>query len=179
MQYNVAELLKGPSGATRQYQVDEEPQFQLEGARLVGQITGSVRLMRTQKGILVEADLSSQAEVDCARCLKKAETTLTVHIADEYRPTVDIRTGFRVWPEPDEVIEEELLIGPNNVLDLDEAARQELEASVPLKTLCTVACAGICPRCGQDLNEGPCECEPEPDARWEALRQVFNQAATQ
>jgi uncharacterized protein len=178
MQYNVAELLRGPTGATRQYQVDEAPQFELEGAHLVGPITGTVKLMRTQRGILAEADLLAQARVNCARCLKEAQTALSVHMADEYRPTVDIRTGFRIWPDPDEIVEEELLIGSDNVLSLDEAARQELEASIPLKPLCDLACAGICPQCGKDLNEGPCDCQPEPDARWQALREVFDQTAT-
>lgn len=178
MQYNVAGLLKGSTGGTRQYQIAEEPQFELEGARLVGPISGSVRLMRTQRGILAEVELQTRVEVDCARCTKRTETSLSVQFTDEYRPTIDIRTGFRIWPDPGELVEEELLIGSDNVLSLDESARQELEASIPLKPLCDIACAGICPQCGKDLNEGPCECEPEPDPRWQALREVFDQTAT-
>ena len=74
--------------------------------------------------------------------------------------------------------EQDMDVSPPYVLSLDEAARQELEASIPLKPLCDLACAGICPQCGKDLNEGPCDCQPEPDARWQALREVFDQTAT-
>ena len=28
--------------------------------------------------------------------------------------------------------------------------------------------------CGADLNEGPCDCKPELDARWAALQQFLN-----
>jgi len=105
-------------------------------------------------------------------------TDLEVRFADEYRPTIDIRTGFRIWPLPGEEPDEELVIGDDHVLRLDEAVRQELEAAVPVQMLCREACAGLCPRCGQDLNEGSCQCEPEQDARWQALRDALGQAAT-
>ena len=28
----------------------------------------------------------------------------------------------------------------------------------PSKMICDDACLGLCPACGRDLNEGPCEC---------------------
>lgn len=178
MQYNVAELLKGPVGVTRQFEIAEEPGFALEGARLVGPLSGSVRLMRTQDGILAEVEIGVGIEAECSRCLRSVSSILQVSFADEYHPSVDIRTGFRIWPLPGEEPDEELMIGADHVLVLDEAVRQELEAAVPVQILCREACAGLCPKCGQDLNEGPCQCEPDQDTRWRALRDILDRAAT-
>ena len=54
-------------------------------------------------------------------------------------------------------------------LDLSEAVREELILAMPEYVLCQKACRGICPRCGEDLNRGECECKPEPDPRWAPL----------
>ena len=174
MEYNVAGLLKAPHGEMRHHEVDEEPSFALIGARLTGHIVGSVGLMRTQQGVLVQADLQVEAEVTCARCLRPAHTVLAVHISEEFRPSVDIRTGMRLWPEPDEFIEDELFLDEHHVLHLDEVVRQELEASIPIKPLCRPDCAGLCPHCGADLNEEQCQCAQPIDVRWEALRQLLH-----
>jgi uncharacterized protein len=50
------------------------------------------------------------------------------------------------------------------ILDLDELLRQELLVEVPMRALCGAACRGLCPRCGADLNQGPCACPPDEAA---------------
>ncbi len=178
MQYNVAELLKGSVGGVRHYAIDEKPEFSLEGARLVGPLSGKVHLMRTQDGVLAEVEVRVDIEAECSRCLRPVITEICAGFSDEYRPTVDIRTGFRIWPQPDDETDEELVIGVDQVLELDDAVRQELEAALPVQLLCDVDCAGLCQQCGKDLNEGPCQCQPEPDDRWSCLRDLFAQGAT-
>ena len=49
------------------------------------------------------------------------------------------------------------------------AIRDELILAAPRYLQCRDDCRGLCPRCGQDLNAGPCGCAPEPDPRWSAL----------
>jgi len=176
--YNVADLLKGDHGRTASFEVDEEPQFEISGAQLLGNICGTVDLMRSQNGILVQADLSVEAEVTCVRCLAPTRIVLAVHLEEEFRATIDIVTGNRIWPEPDEDIGAESFIDNHHILNLDEVVRQELELAVPMKPLCSEACLGLCARCGKNLNEGPCECEAEYDMRWEVLRQALGQSAT-
>lgn len=55
-------------------------------------------------------------------------------------------------------------------LDLGEAVREELLLAAPAFAECREDCAGLCARCGKDLNLGPCDCSPEPDPRWAALK---------
>jgi len=43
-------------------------------------------------------------------------------------------------------------------IDLDPAIREEIILDYPIKPLCSPECKGLCPRCGQSLNEGGCSC---------------------
>lgn len=42
-------------------------------------------------------------------------------------------------------------------IELDTPVYEELSISFPSKILCREDCRGLCPVCGQDLNEGDCE----------------------
>jgi uncharacterized protein len=55
------------------------------------------------------------------------------------------------------------------VLDLTEAVRQYRETALAMQPLCRPDCKGLCPVCGSDLNEGPCNCGAGTDSRWSAL----------
>jgi len=43
-------------------------------------------------------------------------------------------------------------------VDLGAVVREELALEVPGFVLCREDCAGLCPKCGADLNAGPCDC---------------------
>ena len=45
------------------------------------------------------------------------------------------------------------------VLSIDAEIREAVILGIPMKPLCRETCAGLCPRCGEDRNEGPCRCE--------------------
>ncbi len=55
-------------------------------------------------------------------------------------------------------------------VDLRPAIREQWLLTVPTFLVCRDECAGLCPRCGADLNQGPCACPPVADSRWDALR---------
>jgi uncharacterized protein len=58
-------------------------------------------------------------------------------------------------------------------IDLDKDIRDYAILAVPMKKLCSVDCKGLCPKCGNNLNEGPCNCsEEEIDPRWEPIRKL-------
>lgn len=56
--------------------------------------------------------------------------------------------------------------------DAEPLIREDILLSLPTKVLCREDCHGICPRCGKDLNDGPCDCGKEYDPRWDALLQL-------
>jgi len=55
----------------------------------------------------------------------------------------------------------------------DSLVWEDIVLSMPPKLLCKPDCAGLCQRCGRNLNEGPCECKPEGDPRWAALQDLL------
>jgi uncharacterized protein len=58
-------------------------------------------------------------------------------------------------------------------VEIAEEARQSLDLALPVKPLCRPDCRGLCPRCGKNLNEGPCACAGErPGTPFEALKKL-------
>lgn len=119
----------------------------------------SGRLMATGPGSFYwEGRLLTRVRVACRRCLVPVEVVI-----DE---GVDLLfTEDQGADDPSAVV-----IPPRSTeLDLGETIREELILAAPEFALCREDCRGICPRCGKDLNDGPCGCPPERDRRWAAL----------
>ncbi len=57
--------------------------------------------------------------------------------------------------------------------DLDDIVRTVFVLNLDSQLLCKPDCKGLCPRCGKNLNEGPCDCRKEPDPRFAALKQLL------
>ena len=57
--------------------------------------------------------------------------------------------------------------------DLEEIVRTVFVLNLDSKLLCREDCNGLCPRCGKNLNLGPCDCRKEPDPRLAALAQLL------
>jgi len=166
LQYNVSTLLTEPIGSTREYDVDsgvlideEEPRHE--------HVSGHARFLRTRDGMLVTARLSGVQRDRCSRCLSDVDVAVSVELDEEFFASVDVHSGARL-PPPDDL--EAFRIDPQQTLDLEEVVRQSWMTALPMQPLCRPECAGLCPRCGKDLNEGACACQPEGDERWSALR---------
>lgn len=167
MFFNVSQLLREATGATRTYPIDQLIVLPAEGSPETP-IGGELKLTRTNRGLLAQAKLRAATSVPCSRCLKPVMLVLTLAIEEEYLPTVDPLTGARL-PEPDEPTP--FRIDEHHHLDLAEAVRQAAVLAEPMQPLCRPDCQGLCPGCGADRNEGACGCAARlPDERWQALR---------
>ena len=109
--------------------------------------------MQSQTHVEVCFHLSGEMRYPCARCLKP-----TAYACDfDYRETFDVPADT-----------EEISILP--------AIEECLFVNEPFRVLCRPDCKGLCPRCGADLNDGPCPCpepEPETDPRMAALKALL------
>ncbi len=54
-------------------------------------------------------------------------------------------------------------------VDLTPDMREATLLAFPAYPVCKSECLGLCPKCGKDLNKGPCMCVPDQDARWGGL----------
>ena len=57
--------------------------------------------------------------------------------------------------------------------DLDDIVRTVFVLNLDSKLLCKEDCKGLCPQCGKNLNDGPCNCRKELDPRFAALEQLL------
>lgn len=165
---NVATLLREPIGSTRDYKIEG-----IADERDESPVTGAVGMVRSQRGILVRANLTTHVEMDCSRCLKPTDCILTIAMDEEFLPSIDVNSGLPLHTPRDGSV---FVIDHNHILDLGEAIRQYVLMAAPMKPLCQPDCAGICPTCGANLNKVPCKCrETSTDPRWAKLAALRKQ----
>ncbi len=166
MFFNVSQLLKELSGSTRTFDADDFASVR-DGAPLTS-VTGTVKMMRTDAGIWVSADLETYVDCQCSRCVMDMEQVVRMKIEEEYLPEVDVNTGARL-NIPDE-LSDNFYIDATHMLDMSEAIRQYFGLNMPFSPVCRDDCKGLCLTCGADLNDTKCSCDDViRDPRWGAL----------
>ena len=154
--------------------IDFGPELQQFG---ILKAQGRAELIREHRGgreyvsdIRLVGGLAGRFEVSCARCLEPVPQEVSRSFDLLYRPL-----GVDRRKEEVSITEAETEIGyyEGEGLELEDVLREQVLLAVPLKTVCQVDCKGLCPRCGQNLNEGSCTCRSEQeDPRWYALRDL-------
>lgn len=66
------------------------------------------------------------------------------------------------------------IVIPDMQLDLEALAQEDLLLDLPSKVLCQDDCQGICPQCGKNLNDGPCDCKEPVDPRLAGLLSLLD-----
>jgi uncharacterized protein len=173
MRFNVAQLLKEPTGARRDYSVSEEAGALDPELSLAGPLTGTVTLMRSSQGILVTGELRTRLHGVCRRCLEPCELDVELSLEEEFHPVVQIGTT-PIDDVPEEERDEALIIGDGHSLDLSEVVRQGLWLTAASEALCRGDCLGLCPQCGGNRNLDECHCDEDPiDPRWAVLKTLI------
>lgn len=104
-------------------------------------------------------------KMPCSRCMTDVEVPLTPEFSQRFIPAEGLGTA-----EPDEEVE----VFSEYRLDLSDFVVNEIRLGIPMKVLCREDCKGLCPKCGHNLNEGPCGCDlREEDPRWDALKSLL------
>jgi uncharacterized protein len=145
---NVAQLLKESIGSSRSYHIEEKV-----GTDDVNSVSSDVILIHTNRGIIVRGKITASVKVICSRCLKPIDCVVKYDFEEEALPEVPDIEGLSSAGQCDN-----LIIDEDHTLNLSEAIRQYVLLAVPAKPLCRSDCAGICPTCGHDLNQEPCQC---------------------
>jgi uncharacterized protein len=123
--------------------------------RLEGDLAVSGRLQQAGHGdYLWRGRLAGTARAECRRCLAEVPVAIAADVDVLFSADPDAGDDPSVYPIAEAATH----------VDVGEAVREELALAVPPYVLCRDDCAGLCPRCGADLNAGPCGCTPaEPN----------------
>jgi len=176
MIYNVAQLMKAPVGVSLEYEIEEEKVQLDEDLKVVGPITGHVRLRHINHGLLADGWVDVVLAMECTRCLQPFEHAMHVPFEERFYPTIDVVTGAQLLPPDDG--EDAFPINAQHLVDIMETVRQHILLELPMVTLCKEDCAGLCAQCGKDLNEGLCNCQPEVDSRMGVLQALLQNNET-
>jgi uncharacterized protein len=135
--------------------------FGLGGQRYAAkpeEISTTLVVQRTTGGTVFALRLQTTVEGPCMRCLEPA--------------TADVQVDVREYSDDDADAEEELrseyVVADH--LELSAWARDAVALALPDRILCGPDCAGLCPRCGLNLNrESHTHEDTDLDPRWAAL----------
>ena len=123
------------------------------------EVTGQVR----NTADVLELELTARTTLDavCDRCGKafpqEKEVTYQCLLAEELQNEDN----------------DEIVLLEDGQADVGELARTAFILGMDSKTLCSEDCKGLCPRCGADLNLGPCSCKKEVDPRLAVLAKLL------
>ncbi|MFP4687358.1 MAG: YceD family protein [bacterium] len=166
---NIESLLKKPGKEYHIEQVYDAGEYDLDipRARRDSPLEVDIELYHAGNGIIrLRGRYKIALEIDCGRCLKPIEERRDkevkgVFVPSDYGEEVDIeegeyRTGYA-----------------DNEVSLWDLIRQDIIVTIPMQPLCSEDCKGLCPVCGQDLNEKDCGHEPDTsDPRLAALKEI-------
>lgn len=133
-------------------------------------VTGIITVSNAGGALTAQGQLHTKATVQCSRCARAHSVVVEVDVNEECvleeidQPQAHTPGESGTTPFP---------IRNGNEIDLSELVRQLLNLHLPLRSLCRPDCAGLCPNCGQDLNQGHCGCRPdEGDPRLSPLAEL-------
>ncbi len=156
LKMQVGFLLNEGVGQSRDVEFDI-PTLKVSDDLTLDYLRGTLHLTRNSRGILVQGTLDTSRKGECGRCLTPAFVQLDVPIEELF-----------VYPPRPEA---EFNLADDGILDLAPLLREEIILDTPIGILCRPDCAGLCPHCGQNLNEGVCDCERDAiDPRFAALK---------
>ena len=140
--------------------------------KFVSPIHLDARVRKVKEEVTIEGRISTTVEMICSRCLKP------------HNECIDDTFEVLYCPRPDdseqvdeiELDEADLDISyyKGKSIAISELLRDQILLMLPVKPLCKPECAGLCPSCGKDLNEGSCTCSKRRlDPRFAVLENLL------
>ena len=113
-----------------------------------------LRIDKQGAEVLVNGSVSAEIDMVCNRCLAEFKKRIDVPVSLVYEPVEEVQG------QTHELGTDELDTGfyREDELDLDTVATEQIMLNMPIQSLCSESCKGICPHCGANLNEGSCSC---------------------
>ena len=129
-------------GVNAQFSFEESAESLIEGdfsdaVKFVGKVEIVGEIVNDDSNLKISGKIYCRRKFNCDRCLTEAEENQVCEFEEEINQA-EISDG---------------------ILDITELVRDTLIAAQPIKNLCKADCKGLCPKCGQNLNEKECNCQ--------------------
>jgi uncharacterized protein len=134
-----------------------------------GQVPYELSLTNTGEGVLLTGTARAKGLSECARCLEDAL----------FEVEGEVQGYFILNPDKQdkELSDDEYTaVGPDGIVDLAPPILAAIVYELPQVLLCRENCAGLCPSCGANRNEEPCDCakQPSPDSPFAVLKDLVS-----
>ncbi|MGI5935916.1 MAG: YceD family protein [Oscillospiraceae bacterium] len=163
MKLNLCEIIEVP-GASIPFRCElEKDRFDFTSIKEFKTPIAAQGIVKNSAGVLyLTGKIQTEMLCVCDRCGREFTR----------EKTIDLEVRLTNSPED----EEDLDIFPleGDWLDLSQLLESCFILEMDTKFLCKVDCAGLCERCGADLNNGPCGCRAEIDPRLAVLEQLLD-----
>ncbi len=160
LRLNVGFIVAQSIGYSRDFEINL-PSVQLEQDLELIPLSGVVRITRTPQGLLVQARLKGNAVAECVRCLTEFSQALAIDFSELY--------AFN----RKSITESGLILPEDGHINLAPLVREFMLLEVPIRPLCRPDCKGLCPECGNNLNENSCDhTPPTGDSRFDVLKEL-------
>jgi len=146
--------------------------FQRKDIEFAGLIHVTVVATRMNDDLYVDMRIQASLRVQCSRCLEPVESPLDARFEGLFVPgrqeeRMDSAAHKAEWES------QRVLFYQGGVVDLDEYIVEAITLALPMKPLCKPDCKGICPSCGNNMNENDCKCSDRDD--WNhPFKKLFN-----
>lgn len=173
MKIDISSVLKS-SGNTREYRETWEPEeldLHNELYRLENPL--SVYLFFYNAGGVLEVDGSYGGVLTyhCTRCLRSLTEQLDGSVSARFYPP-----GKEITEDMRSEADSDLYLGnytEGETVEVGIVIRENIVLDRPMRILCDPDCKGLCPKCGQNLNETDCEHDQETvDPRLAGLQDI-------
>lgn len=116
------------------------------------------------QSLTLDVRVTGKMQTECARCLKPTEVEVDFGIRELLSRAED---GAQE--------DQDIILFDGHEIELDDIVEDHFLMNISGRYLCKADCKGLCPNCGQDLNEGDCDCNKEYiDPRWQALADILD-----
>lgn len=134
--------------------------------------SGSAELLDREgvRTIRVRGRIKASVGHACDLCLKDLQLDFDTKFDLFFYPMEMIEDGGEAAISRDQT---EVGFYTGDGVGLADVIREQLLLWLPVRSVCSSDCKGLCPSCGIDRNSGQCDCEQSfEDPRWDGLRHL-------
>lgn len=122
---------------------------------------------RTDSDVHISADVTFEYSEKCDRCLETLTKSMVTVLSGRL---IDKSNKIKSQDE-----EELLIYYDGDSVEIEDAIISTILLSIPMKSLCSEDCKGLCSTCGINLNHDECECKHENiDPRLAKLKKLLD-----
>lgn len=156
----VKNLLNQPEGSSENHPLDLN-NLALD-TETTAKFIGEATLTNLDDFILAQISGEATFNQPCSRCLEAVALSIPLNFSREFKtqnPSIPPLDKGRLGGVDDEQENEDTYPIEDGEIDLAAPIIEEIIANIPVKILCTETCLGLCPTCGNNLNDNPCQCD--------------------